>query len=301
MWFILTRREHFVLFFILSCDWDLSGSEALNQLIVNSAAEGRPIACLGYTSFLPWAAAVARSLQVPPVLLWIQPAAVLDIYYFYFNGYGEIIRKNITDPSYCIELPGLPLLNGCDLPSFTLPSNAYPFLLSSLQEQLDAVSLDINPKILVNTFHELEPEKLSCRKEMEQKGMIVSWCSQLEVLTHPSVGCFVTHCGWNSSLESLVCGIPVVAIPQWTDQTTNAKMMTNMWKTGVRVAVNGEGIVEGDETMRCMEFVMGDRERGGEMRRNVEKWKDRAKEAAKDDGYSYNNIKAFVDEFGQDH
>ena len=114
---------------------------------------------------------MARSLQVPPVLLWIQPAAVLDIYYFYFNGYGEIIRKNITDPSYCIELPGLPLLNGCDLPSFTLPSNAYPFLLSSLQEQLDAVSQDINPKILVNTFDELEPEGLQTLDKLNLIGI----------------------------------------------------------------------------------------------------------------------------------
>ena len=65
--------------------------------------------------------------------------------------------------------------------------------------------------------------------------------------------------------------------------------------------MNGEGIVEGDEIMRCMEFVMGDRERGGKLRRNAEKWKDRAKEVVKDDCSSYNNLKAFVDEFGQDH
>ncbi|CBI39405.3 unnamed protein product, partial [Vitis vinifera] len=99
---------------------------------------------------------------------------------------------------------------------------------------------------------------LSCREELEQKGMIVSWCSQIEVLTHPSLGCFVSHCGWNSTLESLVSGVPVVAFPQWTDQGTNAKLIEDMWKIGIRVTVNEEGIVESDEFKRCLEIVMGE-------------------------------------------
>ena len=67
--------------------------------------------------------------------------------------------------------------------------------------------------------------------------------SQVEVLSHGSLGCFVTHCGWNSTMESLGSGVPMVAFPQWTDQGTNAKMVQDVWKTGVRVddKVNGDG------------------------------------------------------------
>ena len=65
---------------------------------------------------------------------------------------------------------------------------------------------------------EVEEEKLSCRKELEEKGMIVAWCPQLDVLPHPSLGCFITHCGWNSTLECLASGVPVVAFPQWMDK-----------------------------------------------------------------------------------
>ncbi|KAG1334239.1 putative Crocetin glucosyltransferase, chloroplastic [Cocos nucifera] len=64
-----------------------------------------------------------------------------------------------------------------------------------------------------------------------EDGMVVEWCSQVKVLSHPSVGCFVTHCGWNSTLESLVSGVPTKGVRQWTDQGTNAKLM-EMWAMG---------------------------------------------------------------------
>ena len=59
-----------------------------------------------------------------------------------------------------------------------------------------------------------EYEKLSCREELEKLGMIVPWCSQAEILSNSSFACFVTHCGWNSSLESLASGVPLVVFPQ---------------------------------------------------------------------------------------
>ena len=129
--------------------------------------------------------------------------------------------------------------------------------------------------------------------------MIVPWCSQVEVLSHPSLGCFMTHCGWNSTLESLVSGVPKVAFPQWSDQGTNAKLTEDVWKTGVRVMVNKDGIVEGDEIKRCLELVVGDGEKGEAIRRNAKKWKELAMEAVNEVGSSYNNLKAFVDEIGE--
>lgn len=142
---------------------------------------------------------------------------------------------------------------------------------------------------------EKEEDELSCKAELEQQGMIVPWCSQLEVLSHPSLGCFLTHCGWNSTMESLVIGIPVIAFPQWTDQGTNAKLIQDVWKTGVRVKSNEEGIVEGGEITRCLDLVMGDGEEGKEMRRNAKKWKELAKEAVMEGGSSVKNLHAFID------
>ncbi|KAF5941919.1 hypothetical protein HYC85_019561 [Camellia sinensis] len=143
---------------------------------------------------------------------------------------------------------------------------------------------------------EKEEDELSCREELEQLGMIVPWCSQLEVLSHPSLGCFVTHCGWNSSLEGLISGVPMVGFPQFVDQPTNAKLIEDVFKTGVRVIANEDGIVEGEEIKRCIEVIMGGGEKGKEMYKMAKKWRELAKEAAKEGGSLDMNLRAFVDE-----
>ncbi|XP_020257343.1 crocetin glucosyltransferase, chloroplastic-like [Asparagus officinalis] len=128
--------------------------------------------------------------------------------------------------------------------------------------------------------------------------MIVAWCSQVGVLTHPSVGCFVTHCGWNSTLESLLYGVPAVGMPQKYDQTTNAMLIERVWGTGVRVDVNDDGVVGGEEVRRCLDVVMGEGERGMTIRRNVEVWREKVAEAVGDGGSSDRNLRALVNEIG---
>lgn len=73
------------------------------------------------------------------------------------------------------------------------------------------------------------------------KNLILNWCRQIKTLAHRAIGCFITHCGWNSTLEALAVGVPMVAIPQWTDQTTNAKFIVDVWRIGVRVKVDEKG------------------------------------------------------------
>ncbi|XP_050235948.1 UDP-glycosyltransferase 74E1-like [Mercurialis annua] len=127
----------------------------------------------------------------------------------------------------------------------------------------------------------------------EDKGIIVKWSPQLEVLAHRSVGCFVTHCGWNSTLEALSLGVPMVAMPQWTDQPTNAKFVADVWRVGVRVKTDENGIVTQEEIEKCIKEVM-EGESGKEIRRNSEKWNKVAKTALDEGGGSDKNIQKFV-------
>lgn len=161
------------------------------------------------------------------------------------------------------------------------------FVLSKRQtEEIASALLDSGFPFLwvirVKEEEKEEEEELCFREELEGKGKLVKWCSQVEVLSHGSVGCFVTHCGWNSTMESLVSGVPMVAFPQWSDQKTNAKLIEDVWKIGVRVENDGDGIVEKEEIRKCVEEVMG----SGELRMNVKKWKGLAREAAKEGGPS---------------
>ncbi|XP_030472353.2 UDP-glycosyltransferase 74G1-like [Syzygium oleosum] len=124
-------------------------------------------------------------------------------------------------------------------------------------------------------------------------GLVVPWGPQLEILAHGSTGCFVTHCGWNSILEALSLGVPMVAMPQWTDQGTNAKFVEDVWGVGVRVSKDEDGTIARGEIERCIREVM-EGERGKEIKRNAEEWRKLAKEAVDEGGSSDRNINDFV-------
>ncbi|XP_044486089.1 UDP-glycosyltransferase 74B1-like [Mangifera indica] len=130
-------------------------------------------------------------------------------------------------------------------------------------------------------------------KSLGETGCILTWCNQLEVLAHPAVGCFITHCGWNSTLEGLSLGVPMVAMPQCCDQPTNSKFLVDVWKVGVRAKKDEEGIVKGEELKRCIEIVM-DGERSVEIKSNASKWREFAKKAVSVGGSSDRNIDDFV-------
>lgn len=126
-----------------------------------------------------------------------------------------------------------------------------------------------------------------------EQGLVVGWASQLEVLAHEAVGCFVTHCGFNSILEALCLGVPVVAIPQWTDQGTNAKYVEDVWGLGLRAKVDDQGIVRRKQLEECIREIM-EGEKRDEIRKNVAKWKKLAKEALDEGGSSDKNIDELV-------
>ncbi|PWA65975.1 UDP-glucuronosyl/UDP-glucosyltransferase [Artemisia annua] len=358
-------------------DFETNGVCAVAEIISSAAAAGKPFSHLVYTIVIPWAARVANAQGLKSALLWCQTATILDIYYYYFNGYQSLISSNNDNPKFRINLPGLPPLMMADLPLFLLSSSPkeHDFLLEIVKDHLDVLKL--GPRILVNTFNELEIEsiraieklelfpigplipessmgseffekiehdyikwldtkpensviyvsfgtlaslsmdqqeeisngllesgrpflwvirdtdqagRLSKIEELKEQGMIVDWCSQVEVLSHQAIGCFVMHCGWNSTIEALAAGVPVVAFPQWSDQAMNAKMIEDVWKTGVRMRKREvDGVVEGKEIDRCVEMVIENEE----MKRNAKKWKGSAREALND---SESNLQAFLND-----
>ena len=130
----------------------------------------------------------------------------------------------------------------------------------------------------------------------ETKGRIylASWCSQEEVLSHTSIGGFLTHCGWNSTLESICCGVPMICWPGYAEQYTNARYVCKEWGMGMQIDEDVER-----EQVCCMVKEMMEGERGQEMRKNALKWKDRAKEATKQGGSSYENAERLIEDLNR--
>ncbi|ESW23248.1 hypothetical protein PHAVU_004G031100 [Phaseolus vulgaris] len=146
-----------------------------------------------------------------------------------------------------------------------------------------------------------DSEETKLPKDFEkktEKGLVVKWCSQLKVLAHEAVGCFVTHCGWNSTLETLCLGVPTVAIPYWSDQQTNAKLISDVWKTGIRALVDEKKVVQRETLKHCIQEIMEGCE---EMKTNAIQWRTLAVRALSEGGSSYENVKEFANQIYEIH
>ncbi|TVU35494.1 hypothetical protein EJB05_17386, partial [Eragrostis curvula] len=122
-------------------------------------------------------------------------------------------------------------------------------------------------------------------------GKVVPWCAQGRVLAHAAVGCFVTHCGWNSTAEALAAGVPVVASPRWSDQRINVMFLVDVHRVGVRAPAP----LTKDALRGRVEEVMSGPEADA-MALRAASWKAKARTAVRDGGSSDRGVQAFVDQ-----
>lgn len=130
-------------------------------------------------------------------------------------------------------------------------------------------------------------------KNLGDTGFIVRWSPQLEVLANKAIGCFITHAGWNSILEAICFGVPMVAMPVFSEQPTNAKCVEDVWGVGMWARAGEGGIVRREEIERCVKEVM-DGERSHGIRKNAQRWKESAHKAASEGGSLDRNLNEFV-------
>uniref|UniRef100_A0A0E0JZX7 Glycosyltransferase n=1 Tax=Oryza punctata TaxID=4537 RepID=A0A0E0JZX7_ORYPU len=141
-------------------------------------------------------------------------------------------------------------------------------------------------------------------EETKGRGYVMRWCPQEALLRHEVIGAFLTHCGWNSMLDSICNGIPmtlqdgrdlkafnVMCCPMFADQPTNCWYTCTEWRIGVEVSNN----IEREEVTRLVREVM-EEERGDEMRQRAMEWKEKAAAAIAPGGTSWVNLEWLVND-----
>nr|QSB46664.1 anthraquinone glycosyltransferase [Rubia yunnanensis] len=145
------------------------------------------------------------------------------------------------------------------------------------------------------------PKGFEDRIKANGKGLIVNgWAPQILILNHESVGAFVTHCGWNSTLESVSSGVPMITWPMFAEQFLNEKLLTDVLKIGVAVGATqwsrvSVEVLKGEKLAEAVARVMvGDE--AVAIRARAKEMKDSARAAVEEGGSSFNDLDSLIRE-----
>ncbi|XP_038883425.1 UDP-glycosyltransferase 76B1-like isoform X4 [Benincasa hispida] len=125
---------------------------------------------------------------------------------------------------------------------------------------------------LVNGSDGVEQLPREFHEATRSRCRIASWLPQQKVLAHKSIGCFLTHNGWNSTIESIAEGIPMLCWPRVGDQRVNARFVSHVWRVGLQL----EDRLLRDEIDRAIRTLFMDEEgikiqkQAKELKKNVE-------------------------------
>ncbi|KAI3917366.1 hypothetical protein MKW98_027285 [Papaver atlanticum] len=173
--------------------------------------------------------------------------------------------------------------------------------LSVSKEQMEEIYAGLRDSgvryLLISRVDTSRVEVTSSDEEMKStRSLVVPWCDQLRVLCHSSIGGFWTHCGWNSTLEGVYSGVPMLTFPIFFDQIPNRKLIVDDWKVGMKVT-GADKLVTRHEISKIVEKFM-DLDEGNEeckdMRRRSNELKESCRKALACGGTSDTNLNAFI-------
>ncbi|GLJ07758.1 hypothetical protein SUGI_0073680 [Cryptomeria japonica] len=131
------------------------------------------------------------------------------------------------------------------------------------------------------------------QERTKKRGLVIwGWVPQLVILSHPSLGAFVSHCGWNSMLESIALGVPLITWPMVADQHFNSKLAVECG-IGIQVCEHKDGIPDKQRVKEGVTLVLSE-DKGKQMKREAEKFKEMARKAVASGGSSNANLQDFV-------
>ncbi|XAR64026.1 Abscisate beta-glucosyltransferase [Bertholletia excelsa] len=185
-------------------------------------------------------------------------------------------------------------------------------MASALEEGTSCSFIWVVPKVLKSGKKDQSdegewwlPEGFEERVVETGKGIVIKgWAPQVLILEHLAIGGFLTHCGWNSILEGLTAGVPLVTWPVIADQFYNEKLVTQVLKFGVAVgnedwkvwATEETTLIGREKITTAVNKVMKEGDEADEMRRIVKKLGESAKKAVEEGGSSCNELKRLIED-----
>ncbi|KZV25014.1 hypothetical protein F511_01984 [Dorcoceras hygrometricum] len=127
-------------------------------------------------------------------------------------------------------------------------------------------------------------------ERISSRGRITDCAPQQRVLSHPSIACFLSHCGWNSTVESVSNGVPMLCWPYFADQFINMSYITDIWTVGLPFEHDDGGIIRKEEIKNKVDQVLGDeafKQRALQLQKIIQA-------SASEGGDSYKNLTNFV-------
>ncbi|KAL2897097.1 UDP-glycosyltransferase 90A1 [Bienertia sinuspersici] len=162
-------------------------------------------------------------------------------------------------------------------------------LLESSVDFLWALRIKPHQEEILNGFDE----------KLKDKGLVVrSWVEQRDILDHDGVQGFLSHCGWNSTMESVCAGVPILAWPMMAEQHLNAKMVVEEIKVGLRVETfdgSPRGFVKWEGLSKMVKELM-EGDMGMKAKKKVKELSVVAKKSVEKEGSSWCNLETFFNE-----
>ncbi|PIN21114.1 UDP-glucuronosyl and UDP-glucosyl transferase [Handroanthus impetiginosus] len=215
-------------------------------------------------------------------------------------------RKPGISPEKCLQWLDLHSQNSILYISFgsqnTISASQMMALAHGLEDSKRPFIWVIRPPIGFNLRGEFKSEWLPTgfeeRISKDNQGLLVKdWAPQLDVLCHKSTGAFMSHCGWNSIMESLSQGVPMIGWPLAAEQGYNAKMLVEEMGVCVEITRGVQSNISRDEVKKVIETAMGKGDKAKEMKKQAEEIGELIRAAMSEEGNKRGSSYKAMDDF----
>ncbi|KAL0008662.1 hypothetical protein SO802_010164 [Lithocarpus litseifolius] len=216
--------------------------------------------------------------QRSDIMKWLDDQPQSSVVFLCFGSRGGFGDNQVNEIAKALERAGFPFLWSLRRPPPKGGGLAFSTEHENLEEVLPEGFLDRTARI----------------------GKIIGWAPQVAILSHPAIGGFVSHCGWNSILESLWFGVPIATWPLYAEQQFNAFEMVKEMELAAEIMLDyrteytdNQIIVTSEEIERGIKHLM---ENDSKIRKNVKEMTEKGRKALMDGGSSHFSLGRIIDD-----